>query len=212
MYPERMKMKKRLTQSLVLIVALAGLITQVSITKNVQRKELIERTKNLPYSYEDIMVPRNIKEMLTVTEQDVQIVAAQMEPEIPNPELLDTYISRGWSEEHFWTDVDMIAKMTMAEAEGESDLGKRYVIDVILNRVDGHRWPNDICGVLYDGGQFTSMDNGRYDNAYVDDHIKNLVVEELYSRTNYEVIYFKTDGYFSSHLDVIQVGNHFFSK
>lgn len=205
-------MKKRLTQSLVLIVALAGLITQVSITRNVQRKELIERTKNLPYSYEDIMVPRNIKEMLTVTEQDVQIVAAQMEPDIPNPELLDTYISRGWSEEHFWTDVDMIAKMTMAEAEGESDLGKRYVIDVILNRVDSHRWPNDICSVLYEGGQFTSMDNGRYDNAYVDDHIKNLVVEELYSRTNYEVMYFKADGYFASHLNVDQVGNHFFSK
>lgn len=195
-----------------LIVALAGLITQVSITKNVQRKELIEKTKNLPYSYEDIMVPRNIKEMLTVTEQDVQIVAAQMEPEIPNPELLDTYISRGWSEEHFWTDVDMIAKMTMAEAEGESDLGKRYVIDVILNRVDSHKWPNDICSVLYECGQFTSMDNGRYDNAYVDDHIKNLVVEELYSRTNYEVMYFKTDGYFLSHLDVEQIGNHFFSK
>lgn len=33
-------------------------------------------------------------------------------------------------------DINLIALVTMAEAEGESELGKRLVIDTILNRID----------------------------------------------------------------------------
>ena len=60
-------------------------------------------------------------------------------------------------------EIDLIALVTMAEAEGESELGKRLVIDTILNRVDAETHPNTVHDVIYQNGQFTSMTNGRVD-------------------------------------------------
>ena len=73
----------------------------------------------------------------------------------------------------------MIALVTMAEAEGESELGQRLVIDTILNRVDADTHPDTVHGVIYQNGQFTSMTNGRVDRCYVKDEMRELVVEEM---------------------------------
>ena len=37
------------------------------------------------------------------------------------------------------------------EARGESDLGQRAVVDVVMNRMYDakNRWPKDVCGVIY---------------------------------------------------------------
>ena len=39
---------------------------------------------------------------------------------------------------------ELLAVITMAEAEGESERGKRLVIDTVLNRVDSKKFPNTI--------------------------------------------------------------------
>ena len=109
-------------------------------------------------------------------------------------------------------DIELIALVTMAEAEGESEEGKRLVIDTILNRVDGKYWPDNVYDVVYQPSQFTSMWNGRVDRCYVREDICELVKEELLSRTNSEVVFFHAGKYGKYGEPMFQVGNHYFSR
>lgn len=109
-------------------------------------------------------------------------------------------------------DINLIALVTMAEAEGESELGKRLVIDTILNRVDSPHFPNTVHGVIYQPSQFSSMWDGRANRCYVREDFVKLVIEECISRTNYEPVYFRGGWYSSYGTPLFQIGNHYFSK
>lgn len=109
------------------------------------------------------------------------------------------------------SDINLIALVTMAEAEGEGELGQRLVIDVILNRMDSSRFPNTISGVIYARNAFECMWNGRVNRCYVRDDIRQLVIEEMQSRTNSNIHYFRTNHYHGFGKPVVQVGNHYFS-
>lgn len=109
-------------------------------------------------------------------------------------------------------DINLIALVTMAEAEGESELGKRLVIDTILNRIDSEHFPDTASEVIYQPNQFTSMWNDRVDKCYVSDDICQLVIEELESRENYDVIFFTAGRYSKYGSQMFQVGNHYFSS
>lgn len=109
-------------------------------------------------------------------------------------------------------DIDLISLVTMAEAEGECEMGKRLVIDTILNRVDSDRFPDSVHGVVYQSSQFTSMWNGRVDRCHVAEDIRKLVEEEVLSRTNSDVIFFRTGRYSDYGSPIFTVGNHYFSS
>lgn len=111
-----------------------------------------------------------------------------------------------------YDDVELIALVTVAEAEGESEYGKRLVIDTILNRVDSKHFPDTIYGVIYQPNQFTSMTNGRVDRCVVTDDVRQLVREEMESRTNSEVIFFRTGHYSPYGTPLFQEGSHYFNK
>lgn len=109
-------------------------------------------------------------------------------------------------------EIELIALVTMAEAEGESEEGKRLVIDTVLNRVDHERFPDTIEEVIYQPSQFSSMWNGRVDRCYVDEAICELVREEIENRTNSEVMFF-TAGRYSKYGEPMFIeGNHYFSR
>ena len=109
-------------------------------------------------------------------------------------------------------DVELIALVTMAEAEGECEEGKRLVIDTILNRVDSEHFPDTVYEVIYQPNQFSSMWNGRVDRCEVRKDICGLVYEELESRTNYDVVFFTAGEYSTYGVPMFQVGNHYFSR
>lgn len=109
-------------------------------------------------------------------------------------------------------DIDLIALITMAEAEGECEEGKRLVIDTILNRMDSEYFPDTVREVIYQPNQFESVWNGRVDRCHVDDNIRQLVKEELHIRSNSEVIFFTAGEYGSYGTPIMQVENHYFSK
>lgn len=108
-------------------------------------------------------------------------------------------------------DIELIALLTMAEAEGECEEGKRLVIDTVLNRVDSDEFPNTVKNVIYQKNQFTSMWNGRVDRCYVMEEICQLVEEELESRTNSEVVFFHAGKYGKYGTPLFSVENHYFS-
>ncbi len=111
-----------------------------------------------------------------------------------------------------YEDISLIALVTMAEAEGECEEGKRLVIDTILNRVDSEHFPDSVYDVIYQKNQFSSIWNGRIDRCEVKEDICELVREELRSRINTDVIFFTAGEYSKYGVPMFQIGNHYFSS
>lgn len=109
-------------------------------------------------------------------------------------------------------DMELIAHMTMAEAEGESEYGQRLVIDTILNRVDSSTFPDSVYGVLYQPYQFSSIKDGRFARCHVKKELYELVVEEVQNRTNYDVIFFRTGHYSKYGTPLFKEGAHYFNS
>lgn len=132
--------------------------------------------------------------------EEIAVASVPVE-EVEEPEL-------GITEE----EIELIAMVTMAEAEAEPELGQRLVIDTILNRVDGEHWPDTIEEVIYQPNQYTCMWNGRLDRCEVKDDICQLVREEVVNRTNSEVVFFRTQRYSDYGTPMFKVCCHYFSK
>lgn len=159
--------------------------------------------------------------IMEVTTLDDHVVADPIETTVETVETVDTLETSGVVIEDepvtedfpiSQQDIELIALVTMAEAEGESEYGKRLVIDTILNRMDSEYWPDTVSEVIYQESQFTSVWNGRIDRCYVRNDICQLVKEELINRSNYDVVFFRTQ-YFSPYgQPLFQEGNHYFSS
>ena len=107
-------------------------------------------------------------------------------------------------------EVELIAQVTMAEAESETDIGRRLVIDTILNRVESELFPDNIYDVIYQADQFSCMWDGRFYDVWPDEDAQKLVWEELGDRLNEDVLFYRTE-YFGYGTPLFQEGNHFFS-
>lgn len=66
-------------------------------------------------------------------------------------------------------DAYLLAKIAMAEAEGEDTEGKALVILVVLNRVWSDEFPDSISKVIYQERQFSPVANGRFDKVEPDE-------------------------------------------
>lgn len=78
-----------------------------------------------------------------------------------NVEPKDNFHSRmscDWGSE----DSYLLAKIAMAEAEGEDTEGKAYVIMVVLNRMLDDDFPGTIRDVIFEEGQFSPVEDGRF--------------------------------------------------
>ena len=131
---------------------------------------------------------------------EIQGVVEKPEPE-PEPEI-------SMSKD----DMKLIAQMTMAEAEGESEYGQRLVIDTILNRVDSSTFPDTVYDVLYQPYQFSSIKDGRFARCHVKKELYELVVEEVHNRTNYDVIFFRTGHYSKYGTPLFKEDSHYFNS
>lgn len=166
-----------------------------SVPMTVQTVELKSLTVETP---EPLPEPEDITDELNEPED---IAAVEEEPE--SADISDV------SEE----DIELLALLTMAEAEGEPEEGQRLVIDTVLNRVDlGREFPDNIHDVIYQKYHFESVWNGRMKRCYIMESIEKLVREELVERTNYDVIYFNAGDYSIYGVPMFKVGNHYFSS
>lgn len=99
---------------------------------------------------------------------------------------------------------DLIAKVVMSEACYEDAIGKRLVVDTILNRVESPAFPNTVHEVVYQDGQFYRAVN--YGPECMD-----AVEQEIYERLDYDVLWFAADGYHPYGEKAYQHGGHYFS-
>lgn len=199
---------------LLLVSALASSLIVTSICYDNSKKDILE---------DEIVVISEVEEPeLTMEESTTDIVATKYIDDYPFEEVdvvideqpVEEPIVEEITQNYILTEeeIELIALITMAEVEGESELAKRLVIDTILNRVDHEYFPDTVEGVIYAPSQFSCVWNGRVDRCYVMEEICTLVREELLCRTNSEVLYFRADYYFDWGTPVISEGRCYFSK
>lgn len=146
------------------------------------------------------------------TALDTAISPETIEPENSYPRF--SY-SKDWDAE----DSYLLAKIAMAEAEGESIQGKTLVILVVLNRVHNADFPNTIQDVIFEENQFTPVINGRFDKVEPDADCWEAVQVVMEAQYDYSdgALYFEScddaDNWHSRNLDFLyQCGNHKFYK
>ena len=102
-------------------------------------------------------------------------------------------------------DIVLIGKVVQHEAGNQSDLGKRLVCDTILNRVESDAFPNTVTDVINQPGQYCNPKKFPPDDMY------RLVAEEIYTRTNDQVLWYRTKRYHTFGDPIVKEGNHYFS-
>ena len=114
--------------------------------------------------------------------------------------------------EQYREEIEILAYCTMAEAGNQGPLGKKLVIDVILNRTECIYFPGDtVEEVVFCPGQFAVVSNGSIFRTEPTEDIWELIEEELQERTNTEVVFFQLYRYSSSGEPWAKVGDHYFS-
>ena len=58
------------------------------------------------------------------------------------------------------------------ESRGEPDLGQMAVTQVVLNRVESLKWPDSICGVIWQDKQFSWTHDGKSDRIKLSNKIE----------------------------------------
>ena len=177
---------------------LAGLLTIITcLTVNASTAtnnyEIVE-----PEVIEDVMKPTHI--VLNVPQETVSEESVEICTDVPVDEINVT------DEE-----IELLALVTLAEAESQTELGQRLVISTILNRVDHARFPNSIHGVVYQKNAFEAMHNGRVNRVKVTDEMRQLVREEVKHRSNHDVIFFRTGHYSVYGTPMFKEDDHYFS-
>lgn len=114
--------------------------------------------------------------------------------------------------EMYYDSLEYLARCVEAEAGDQSELGKRLVIDVILNRVDSSKFPNTIEDVINQPYQFSVVLNNSINEVTPAENTYQLIAQELESRENTEVLYFRMDYYHQDTTPVLQEQDHYFSK
>lgn len=118
--------------------------------------------------------------------------------------------------EVLYGELEEAALAVQAEAGNQDDLGKRYVADVVFNRVDDPDFPDNIHDVIYQSNpvQFAITVDGAIERAgyTVDEKTFQLVLDEYFNRSEEEIIYFRTDHYSECGTPAFKHGDHYFSR
>ncbi len=114
-------------------------------------------------------------------------------------------------EEMYYDSLELLALCIEAEAGNQGLIGKKYVCDVILNRVDDEDFPDSITDVILQKNQFSVVLDGRIWEVEPTEETFQAVREELENRTNYEVLYFTSEGFHPCGEAWEKIGDHYFS-
>lgn len=118
--------------------------------------------------------------------------------------------------EIYYGELEEIAIVVQAEAGNQDELGKRYVADVIFNRIDSKDFPDTALDVIYQINpvQFSTTVDGAMEKAgyEISEEVFQIVLEEAENRTNSDIKYFRTERYSDDGTPAFQHGDHYFSK
>lgn len=109
-------------------------------------------------------------------------------------------------------EMDLFATLLWSEG-GDQPLpeGLYYICDVVLNRIDSSRWPNDLFSVIYQPNQFSVVNNGALNRAYgnAPQVCYDAIINQLQNRWNYDIQFFSM-GYLANGSFAFVSGTHWF--
>ena len=132
-----------------------------------------------------------------------------IEPTV-TPSALPTESPEDLAEEEYYDSLEELAICVEAEAGNQGLLGKRMVVDVILNRVDDPDWPDSIQEVIEQKYQFASFWNGAMERTIPTEETYKAVNMELKERSYPGLLYFTAEGYGDYGTPWKKVGDHYF--
>lgn len=202
-----------------LIVEMTTLcLTSLLLTSNMELRKQVAILENRPVEelefksirsiYTEMPQIENIEPVIEeepVVEELVEIVEEPVE--IVEEPIQATSSVSTFSEDEIY----LMAKVCLAEAEDQTEYGKRLVVSTILNRLDSGIYGDTIYDVVYAPYQFEVMMNGRIDRVEPDEYTLDLVRQETISRSNYDVIYFRMDYYSEYGTPLFVEDDHYFS-
>lgn len=108
--------------------------------------------------------------------------------------------------------MEMIAQLVQAEAGNQDLTGMRYVVDVVLNRVDDPRFPDTIEEVIYQKNQFSVVSNGMFKRAAgnISDDAYLAVEMEWNERLDDGIVYFNAGSKLLNGVNPFKYGDHWF--
>lgn len=115
-------------------------------------------------------------------------------------------------EEMYYDELEYLAACVEAEAGNQGLLGKRYVVDVILNRVDSDKFPNTITEVIEEPKQFSVVSDGRINTVVPSEETYQAIQMELENRLDDTILFFRTGRYHTGYTPCFQHKDHYFSK
>ena len=115
------------------------------------------------------------------------------------------------SEEIYYDSLEYLACLVEAEAGNQDELGKRLVVDVVLNRVDSDEFPDNIYDVINQKNQFESVLNGKINEISPSDDTYEIVRSEFEDRLNYDVLFFRSGKYHEFGKKLFKQQDHYFN-
>lgn len=107
-------------------------------------------------------------------------------------------------------DIALLLKCVEAEAGNQDLYGKQLVTDVILNRVDSERFPDDIKAVITQKYHFSTYWDGSIETSDPSDETIEAVITELNERQDDEILFFSAGDYSIYCRPAYKYGDHYF--
>lgn len=113
--------------------------------------------------------------------------------------------------EYYYDSLELLALCVESEAGNQGLIGKKLVVDVVLNRVDSPDFPDNITDVIMQRNQFSVVGDGRIYAVEPTEETFQAIREELESRTNREILFFTAEGFSPYGSAWKKIGDHYFS-
>ena len=126
--------------------------------------------------------------------------------------------SRSDSRENINPDLELLARVIYAESRGEPFIGQVAVGAVVINRIKSNEFPETVEGVVYQGGQFSSVDDGQINlipNSSAYDAARKAIEGDdpsLGAQYFYNPDKAKTLWWLETRELTVRIGNHVFAK
>ena len=129
----------------------------------------------------------------------------------PKSNRMEVYESKDAIKQLDSESLEMLAICVEAEAGNQDIFGKRLVVDVILNRVDSDRFPDDIESVISQKYHFTTFWNGEMDKISTpSNETFDAIDSELKHRIDDEILFFTSGAYNKYCIPAYKHGDHYF--
>lgn len=188
-----------------LIIVVAGfLVLIILMAIHDYKKNKVDNTEHITVQEEIAQNTLNDKISKREAKLEVKLI------EVNNPTVINNS-KEDIELEIEYDELEYLGACVEAEAGTQGLMGKRLVVDVILNRVDSDKFPNTITDVIDAPGQFAVVSNGAINKVSISQETFKAIELELKHRTDSEILYFRADHYGDGKA-CYKVNNHYFSK